>query len=180
MQHLISDLLAYTTARDLTITPVRVDLAAVANDVARGRIEANRVRDLPEPVITVDPGLPAVLAEPVLLRQVIDNLIGNAVKYVAPGVQPHIDVCARRTDGEVAMVEVQISDNGIGIPDGQHESVFDTFHRAHQEGYRGSGLGLSIVKRIVERHGGTATAQDNDHGGGGTTMTVSFPAADLG
>lgn len=178
MQHLISDLLAYTTARDLTIKPVRVDLAAVAADVARARVDAHRVRGLAEPVISVEPGLPAVMAEPVLLRQVVDNLIGNSVKYVAPGVQPRIQVVARRVDGaDGPMVEVEISDNGIGIPDGQHESVFDTFHRAHTDGYRGSGLGLSIVKRIVERHGGTATARDNASGGG-TTMAVSFPAAD--
>ena len=179
MQHLISDLLAYTTARDLTISPVRVDLAAVASDVARARVDANRVRDLPEPVITVDPDLPPVLAEPVLLRQVVDNLIGNAVKYVAPGVRPEIRVCARQVGGEEGeMVEIEISDNGIGIPDGQHDQVFDSFHRAHKEGYRGTGLGLSIVKRIVERHGGTASARDND-GAGGTTMSVSFPAARL-
>lgn len=179
MQHLISDLLAYTTARDLTIRPVRVDLAALAAEVARARIEANRVRDLPEPEIIVDPGLPPVLAEPVLLRQVVDNLIGNAVKYVAPGVRPRIELRARRTEGEMGpMVELEVTDNGIGIPAGQRESVFDTFHRAHQDGYRGTGLGLSIVKRIVERHGGSATARDNDHGGG-TTMSVSFPAADL-
>jgi signal transduction histidine kinase len=180
MQHLISDLLAYTTARDLTINPVRVDLAAVAADIARVRIDASRVRDLPEPVIDVDPDLPAVMAEPVLLRQVVDNLIGNAVKYVAPGVRPQISVRARRTEtgsGEMGeMVEVQVCDNGIGIPPGQHDQVFDSFHRAHKDGYRGTGLGLSIVKRIVERHGGTASARDND-AGGGTTMTVSFPAA---
>jgi signal transduction histidine kinase len=116
----------------------------------------------------------------VLLRQVVDNLIGNAVKYVAPGVRPEIEVGARRTDGEVGpMVELSISDNGIGIPDGQHDQVFDSFHRAHKEGYRGTGLGLSIVKRIVERHGGTANARDNE-GRGGTTMTVSFPAAGSG
>lgn len=180
MQHLISDLLAYTTARDLTIHPVRVDLAAVATDVARARVDASRVRDLPEPLITVDPDLPPVMAEPVLLRQVVDNLIGNAVKYVAPGVRPQIEVRARRTDSEVGpMVEISVSDNGIGIPDGQHEQVFDSFHRAHRDGgYRGTGLGLSIVKRIAERHGGTASARDRD-GGGGTTMTVSFPAARL-
>ena len=179
MQHLISDLLAYTTARDLTINPVRVDLAAVAHDVARARVDANRVRDLPEPLITVDPDLPPVMAEPVLLRQVVDNLIGNAVKYVAPGVRPEIHVCARRTEGDVGpMVEIHVSDNGIGIPDGQHDQVFDSFHRAHKDGYRGTGLGLSIVKRIVERHGGTAAARDNDSGRG-TTMTVSFPAARL-
>ena len=177
MQHLISDLLAYTTARDLTINPVRVDLAAVASDVARARADANRVRDLLEPLIVVDPDLPPVLAEPVLLRQVVDNLIGNAVKYVAPGVRPQIRVCARRVPGpDVDMVEIEVSDNGIGIPPGQHEQVFDSFHRAHKDGYRGTGLGLSIVKRIVERHGGTASARDN-HNGSGTTMSVSFPAA---
>ena len=180
MQHLISDLLAYTTARNLTINPVRVDLAAVAQDVARARIDANRVRDLPEPLIDVAADLPPVLAEPVLLRQVVDNLIGNAVKYVAPGVRPEIRVCARHADGDVGqMVELEVSDNGIGIPDGQHDQVFDSFHRAHQDGYRGTGLGLSIVKRIVERHGGTASARDNA-AGGGTTMTVSFPAARVG
>jgi signal transduction histidine kinase len=180
MQHLISDLLAYTTARDLTINPVRVDLAAVASDVARARVDASRVRDLPEPLITIEPDLPPVLAEPVLLRQVVDNLIGNAVKYVAAGVRPEIEVRARRTDGEGGqLVEIEISDNGIGIPHGQHDQVFDSFHRAHKDGYRGTGLGLSIVKRIVERHGGTASARDRE-GGRGTTMTVSFPAASVG
>jgi signal transduction histidine kinase len=94
-------------------------------------------------------------------------------------VRPEIRVCARRTDGDVGpMVELEISDNGIGIPDGQHDQVFDSFHRAHKDGYRGTGLGLSIVKRIVERHGGTASARDNATGGG-TTMRVSFPAARL-
>ncbi len=178
MQHLISDLLAYTTARDLRITPVRVDLLALAQDIARSRVESSRVRDEPPPVIDVDPGLPDVLAEPVLLRQVIDNLVGNAVKYVAPGVRPEIAVRARTVAGDAGpMVVIEVVDNGIGIPEGQHARVFDTFHRAHQDGYRGTGLGLSIVKRVVERHGGTASARDSDDGGG-TTMTVSFPAAD--
>lgn len=178
MQHLISDLLAYTTARDLRITPVRVDLLALAQDIARARVEAGRVRGEPPPVIDIDPALPDVLAEPVLLRQVIDNLVGNAVKYVAPGVRPEIEVRARTVDGEAGeRVLIEVVDNGIGIPEGQHTRVFDTFHRAHQDGYRGTGLGLSIVKRIVERHGGEAAARDNE-GRGGTTMSVTFPAAD--
>ena len=178
MQHLIGDLLAYTTARDLRITPVRVDLLALAQDIVRARVDASRVRDEPPPVIDIDPALPDVLAEPVLLRQVIDNLVGNAVKYVAPGVRPEITICARTMAGDDGpMVLVEVADNGIGIPEGQHSRVFDTFHRAHQDGYRGTGLGLSIVKRIVERHGGTASARDND-GRGGTTMSVSFPAAE--
>jgi signal transduction histidine kinase len=177
MQHLISDLLAYTTARDLRITPVRVDLHAMVRDIARARVEASRVSEDPQPVITVDPALPDVLAEPVLLRQVIDNLVGNAVKYVAPDVCPEIEVRGQVVDGDDGpMVLIEVVDNGIGIPMGQHDRVFDTFHRAHQNGYRGSGLGLSIVKRIVERHGGTASASAND-GRGGTTMRVTFPAA---
>ena len=102
MQHLISDLLAYTTARDLRITPVRVDLLAMVRDIARARVEASRVSDEPAPVITVDPALPDVLAEPVLLRQVVDNLVGNAVKYVAPGVCPEIEVRGRAVDGDDA------------------------------------------------------------------------------
>jgi signal transduction histidine kinase/integral membrane sensor domain MASE1 len=191
MQHLISDLLAYTTARNLKINPVRVDLEGVVRDVVRARTEAARVKGEVAPVVTVGSGLGDVLAEPVLLRQVIDNLIGNAVKYVAPGVRPEIEVSGRTVSGvdgvdgadgaarEVAaMVLIEVADNGIGIPDGQHARVFDTFHRAHQDGYRGTGLGLSIVKRVVERHGGEATARDND-GRGGTTMSVSFPAATL-
>ena len=100
MQHLISDLLAYTTARDLKITPVRCDLLALTQDIARSRVEASRVRDESAPVIEVDPALPDVLAEPVLLRQVIDNLIGNSVKYVAPGVRPEIEVTGRIVDGD--------------------------------------------------------------------------------
>lgn len=180
MRALISDLLAYTTARDRTIHPVRVDTEALVSDVVRARVEAARVSDSPVPRIRVDGPLPPVLAEPVLVRQVIDNLIGNAVKYVAPGVTPDVRVCARPAAGPdgAAMVELEVIDNGIGIPDGQHARVFDTFHRVHQDGYRGTGLGLSIVKRIVERHGGTASARDNDDGGG-TTMSVSFPAARL-
>jgi signal transduction histidine kinase len=178
MQHLISDLLAYTTARDLKITPVRCDLLALVQDIARARVDASRVGDEPPPVIDIGSTLPDVLAEPVLLRQVVDNLVGNAVKYVAPGVRPEIWLSARTVAGsDGPMVEVEVVDNGIGIPEGQHARVFDTFHRAHQDGYRGTGLGLSIVKRIVERHGGTASASDNE-GRGGTTMRVSFPAAD--
>jgi len=178
MQRLISDLLAYTTARDLTISPVRVDLDDLVGDVIRARADASRASGQPEPRILIEGKLPDVMAEPVLLRQVVDNLIGNAVKYVAPDVIPEIRVCARTVAGAAGqMAVIEISDNGIGIPDGQHEQVFDSFHRAHRDGYRGTGLGLSIVKRIVERHGGTADARDN-HGSDGTTMTVSFPAAD--
>lgn len=178
MQHLISDLLAYTTSRDLKINPVPVDLAAMVADIARARTDAARVGGGVSPTIRIDPGLPSVLAEPVLLRQAIDNLVGNAIKYVAPGVVPQVCVSgAVVADGARPMVRIEVSDNGIGIPVEQQERVFDTFHRAHADGgYRGTGLGLSIVKRIAERHRGNAWAATNP-ATGGTTMTVTFPAA---
>jgi signal transduction histidine kinase len=64
-------------------------------------------------------------------------------------------------------VRIDVVDNGIGIPAGQHEAIFNDFHRAHRTaGYAGTGLGLAICKRIAERHGGTIVAADNPSGGG--------------
>ena len=178
MQHLISDLLAYTTARDLTINPVRVDLAAVVADVARARIEANRVRDLPEPVITVDPDLPAGAGRAGAAapgRRQPDRQRGQVRRTRRPPGDPGLRP-ASPTARSARWSSSRSRTTASASPTGQHDQVFDSFHRAHKDGYRGTGLGLSIVKRIVERHGGTASARDRD-GGGGTTMTVTFPAA---
>ncbi len=106
-----------------------------------------------------------------LVRQVLDNLIGNATKYVAPGVRPRVQVRGRE-DADVTVLTV--SDNGIGIPEDQRAQVFETFHRVHPEGYRGTGLGLAIVRRAVERCGGTIEVRDNP--GGGTVFEVHLPA----
>ncbi|GGN60226.1 hypothetical protein GCM10010112_16260 [Actinoplanes lobatus] len=96
----------------------------------------------------------------------------EAAADTAVGVTPHITVASSR-EGDT--VTVTIADNGIGIPAGQHDAVFDTFHRAHRgQGYGGTGLGPAICKRTVERHGGTITATDNP--GGGTRFTFTLPA----
>lgn len=74
------------------------------------------------------------------------------------------------------MVRVCVADNGIGIPEGQHDAIFANFHRAHLgSGYLGTGLGLAICQRIVERHGGTIAASDNP--GGGSRFVFTLPAA---
>ncbi|GAB1639632.1 sensor histidine kinase [Krasilnikovia sp. MM14-A1259] len=172
MRGLVNDLLAYTTTRDATIKPATVDLHPLVTDVADARIDTAMAADTPVPTFTVG-DLDPVHADPVLLRQLLDNLISNAVKYTAAGVTPHITITGTRQDDTVA---VTIADNGIGIPAGQHDAVFDTFHRAHRgKGYGGTGLGLAICKRTVERHGGTITATDNP--GGGTRFTFTLPAA---
>jgi signal transduction histidine kinase len=116
--------------------------------------------------------LDPVYADAVGLRQLLDNLVGNAIKYTAPGVIPRVTVSSTRRGG---MVEISVADNGIGIPAGQHEAIFNNFHRAHRNaGYSGNGLGLAICQRIVARHGGVITAQDNP--GGGSRFTFTLPA----
>jgi signal transduction histidine kinase len=170
MRHVIGDLLAYTVARDQSLRPVAVDLSAEIRNLA-----ALRTGGPDEPLITVSPGLRA-WADAGLVRQLFDNLLGNAVKYVDPGVQPRVDIGGRR-DGD--WLEVTVTDNGIGIPEDQREQVFETFHRAHRHGYEGTGLGLAICRRIADRHGGSIHAEDGADGVG-TTFVVRLPASSAG
>lgn len=166
MGSFIDDLLSYTVVRDAPVHAVDLDLSRAADDSAA----VFRERES-RPQIYVQSGL-HVTADPVLVRQVLDNLIGNATKYVAPGVRPRVQVRGRE-DAEGTVVT--ISDNGIGIPEDQRQRVFETFHRAHGgESYRGTGLGLAIVRRAVDRCGGSITLRDNP--GGGTVFEVRLPA----
>ena len=166
MRELIRDLLAHATssARDLTVS--RVEIGPLVAEVAAARHAEKNVACGP---------VPPVLADPVLVRQVLDNLIGNALKYVAPGVEPRIAVCG--TSGPLGFVTIRVTDNGIGIPDGERELIFDEFHRAHYRDYEGSGLGLSIVRRIVNRHDGTIVALPNPDGPG-SVFELTLPAYD--
>jgi len=177
MRNLINDLLAYTTARDAALSPARFDLAAVVGDIVVGRVDHAESSGQDIPVIRTS-GLGMVDGDQVLIRQVFDNLIGNAIKYTAPGVTPHLTVDGHPDPDRPDLIRVDITDNGIGIPAGQHEAVFGNFHRAHREaGYAGTGLGLAICKRVVERHGGTITAADNP-AGPGSRITVRLPYAE--
>ncbi|MBB4690296.1 ATP-binding protein [Paractinoplanes abujensis] len=176
MATLIDTLLAYTTARDAPLRTRRVDLGALVAEVVHDRTAHLRENDRPR--INVGP-LPAVTADPAMLRHVLDNLIGNALKYVRPGSAPHVDVTGDVT-GDVPgeqWARVEVADRGIGIPDADKSDIFDSFHRAHAEaGYAGTGLGLAICKRIVDRHGGEIGVTDNP--GGGTRFSFTLPASE--
>ncbi len=157
MQQFITDLLSYTVARDQALRLEPVDLSGLAESVASMRREASS-----RPRISVQPGL-QVFADVALTRQLLDNLIGNAVKYVAPGTRPRIDVSAvDRGD----FVCVMVCDNGIGVPPDRRRDIFENFQRAHVGDYSGTGIGLAICQRIVERHGGTIEVEDNPFGHG--------------
>ncbi len=113
--------------------------------------------------------LPHVRGDRARITQVLDNLIGNALKYTPPGQPAHLDITAHLTParpGSESQIHVQVADRGIGVPAGQHTAIFTSFHRAHTTGpYDGTGLGLAICHRIVERHGGDIYATDNPGGG---------------
>ncbi len=164
MRAFIDDLLGFTVARDQELDVDVLDLSAVAEDVASLRRDgASRPR------IEVQPGMVAN-GDRVLVRQLLDNLIGNAVKYVAPGVRPDVAVTAEELDD---VLEVSVSDNGIGIPTDLRDRVFDSFARAHAGEYAGQGLGLAICERVVNRHGGRIWVAEPV--GPGTTIRFTLP-----
>ncbi|MGX6603845.1 ATP-binding protein [Micromonosporaceae bacterium Da 78-11] len=168
MAGLIDTLLAYTTARDAPLRLLDVDLGQLVAEVIEDRTAHLRA-DRPD--FYVGP-LPEVRADPAMLRHVLDNLVGNALKYVRPGKTARVDVTAEELP--TGQVQVVFADRGIGIPDGDKPEIFETFHRASTAaGYAGTGLGLAICKRIVERHGGEIGVADNP--GGGTRFHFTLP-----
>jgi signal transduction histidine kinase len=180
MDRLIDNLLAYTTASDSALKPELVDLQQIVTDVIAEQT-ANLLADdhadgaaaaLP-PAISAWP-LPTVYADPAMMRQLFDNLIGNALRFAVPNEPARIDIMARpEVDHRIG---VEVSDRGVGIPAGQHDKVFTQFHRPHTRGaHTGTGLGLAICARIVERHGGTITVTDNP--GGGCRFRFTLPGA---
>jgi signal transduction histidine kinase len=168
MQRMIDDLLLYARAGTTDLRLERVD----ADEVVAGAL-----RDLGNAVAergaTVEVGeLPVLHADAGQLQRVFLNLLGNAIKYTAPDVAPHVTVNGRSA-GEDA--EIAVADNGIGIDPAQVERAFEMFARlpgraAH---YRGTGLGLAISRRIVERHGGRLWVEPN--AGGGSVFTLRLP-----
>jgi signal transduction histidine kinase len=116
-----------------------------------------------------------VQADPVRLRQVLDNLLANAIKYTPDGGRVRVEAGAGPRPETTSVI---VSDNGIGIPQEQYPQLFERFFRAGnavQRGIKGTGLGLAITKAIVEAHGGSIAAAPAP--GGGTSFTVVLPAS---
>lgn len=167
MRDFIHALLDYTMARDRELRREVVDLVAVARDVADARSGAVGGA---EPRIRVV-GAGRAHADAQLVRIVIDNLVANSLKYVAPGVRPDVLVLVEQAHGSV---QVRVSDNGIGIPAEHRDQVFTAFHRVSGHPAEGSGLGLGICQGIVERHGGTIAVEESTSG---TTVRFTLPHA---
>ena len=171
MTALIGDLLNQALADGGEINPDVVDLRGPDGLVAEvaGMVDPDEVAD-----IQTDDDVPPVVGDVDMLTQLFSNLIGNSLKYVAPGTVPRVRLSGRV---EGRRVELELSDNGIGIPEDHRALVFERFHRAHvaDDRYTGTGLGLAICRTIVERHGGRIVAADG-LGGEGTTFRFDLPA----
>jgi light-regulated signal transduction histidine kinase (bacteriophytochrome) len=168
MQTLITDLLAYSrVGRAVEDEPV--DLDAVVED-ARSALRA----PITEREAEIDVGeLPTVFGDRRELTQLFQNLLSNAVKFVREG-PPRVKVSAQRADDTW---EVLIRDNGIGIDPAQAERVFKMFQRLHaRDEYPGTGIGLAIVKKIAERHGGDVAVSPGVEGG--SEFRVTLPVRD--
>ncbi len=148
MEKLIDDLLAYSRLSRAELTLRAVDLGAVL----RKSVEDVRSSN-PTAVIEASNAVPPVIGDTAVLLQVMTNLISNAAKFVRPGQHPAIRVQAASEDGTVL---IRVEDDGIGIAPEHHERIFRVFERLHgQESYPGTGVGLAIVRKGVERLGGT-------------------------
>ncbi|WP_145965132.1 ATP-binding protein [Nocardioides daphniae] len=168
MREVISDWLDYTVVREGALFLEAFPLATPVRAVVAHASETG------PHVFTVDTPH-HVRADLGLVRQLLANLIGNASKFVRPGATPTITV--RSVPDQRGWVRVEVSDEGIGLPVGEEDRIFDDYHRASgaaqdKEGY---GMGLAACRRIVERHGGQISACTNERGG--ATFAFTLPAA---
>ena len=173
MRTLIDDLLAFSRVIRSSEPFVAVDLGQITREVlgdlevriekSGGRVEIGEMH--------------TIQADPTQMRQLLLNLIGNALKFQAPGAQPVVKISSRLVtslSGE-QFCDLIVADNGIGFEEQYAEKIFAVFQRLHGRGeYEGTGVGLAVCRRIADRHKGTITAKSTP--GQGSTFTVTFPA----
>lgn len=180
MQTLINDLLAFSRVTSKAAPFGTVDLGAVAREVL-GDLETRLEQSGAQ--VEVGP-LPTIEAEPLHMRQLLQNLLGNALKFQRPETKPVIKIAAElfqkaersraRNAPTREWVRLSVSDNGIGFDEKYLDRIFQVFQRLHGRGeYPGSGVGLAITRKIVEHHNGEITARSRP--GEGATFIVTLP-----
>ncbi len=167
MQRLIQDLLAYSRVeskgKELRETSSEEALGRALGNL-RGAIEDSGA------IVTHDP-LPLVMADEFQLVQLFQNLVGNAIKYQNTGI-PRVHITSKNGGKKWSF---SVKDNGLGIESQYFEKIFGMFQRLHKrEEFAGTGIGLAICKKIVERHGGSISVQSQI--GEGSTFLFTLDA----
>ena len=172
MRNLINDLLAFSRVIRSSEPFVTVDLAVITKEVL-GDLEV-RIEKSGAKVEIQD--LPKIEADPMQMRQLMLNLLSNALKFQSSGSTPHIKISATtfRPLSREAQCELRVEDNGIGFDERYMDKIFAVFQRLHgRTEYEGTGVGLAVCRRIVDRHHGTITARSQP--GKGATFIVTLP-----
>lgn len=166
MNNMINEVLNYSRVGRSEINFVKVDVEAIINDLLKDLVVAYNV-----PGLKINIGsTPAVSGDPLMVSQVFANLISNAVKYAIPSGDPEISISATETHNNIIYA---IKDNGIGIHEGSLPKVFELFNRMdNAKDIEGSGVGLAIAKRIIEKHKGNIWVESEL--GKGSTFYVAF------
>ncbi|MEO8425956.1 MAG: PAS domain S-box protein [Verrucomicrobiota bacterium] len=169
MDKLLLDLLAYgRTARG----PLKIEAVPVQRVWDMAQLQCSTAIQQTGARIETIPPLPVVLAHETTLSQILINLLNNALKFITPGVPPHVRFFAEERAG---MVRLSVEDNGIGIAPEHHERIFRAFERLGGTQCEGTGIGLSIVRKGAERLGGRAGVESE--AGKGSRFWVEFPKA---
>ena len=161
MGRLLSELLELSRIGRLLNAPEDValsELAVEASKLVAGQIAARGVQ------VEIEPMMPVVHGDRVRLLEVYQNLIDNAVKFMGDQPEPRIVVGAQQQDGQVSCY---VQDNGVGIAPKYYENIFGLFNRLDQD-VEGTGVGLALVRRIVEVHGGKIWVESEGEGRGST------------
>jgi len=179
MQTLINDLLTFSRVISASQPFVPVDL----NVVTKGVLSDLEVR-IEQMKATIEiSDLPTIEADPLQMRQLLQNLIGNALKFQASGSQPVVKINAKllkspfagtpEEDPYAEQCEMTIQDNGIGFDEKYLDKIFAVFQRLHgRNEFEGTGVGLAVCRRITDRHGGTITAKSKPGEGAAFIITV--------
>jgi PAS domain S-box-containing protein len=174
MQALVDDFLSLAgISKESALQLQLVDLFKMAHKVVADFAEQIREK---QARVEISP-LPAIPGEPAQLEQLLQNLIGNSLKFQKKGIAPEVVVSAQLKDEEY--YELRIRDNGIGFPPEHADRIFEPLERLHGKGeYEGTGVGLAICKRIAERHGGMIHAESIP--GEGAAFIVRLPVRHFG
>jgi PAS domain S-box-containing protein len=172
MNKMIEGLLVYSRVSTKYQPPEMVDLNEIVKQLQQ--LELSVVLQEKQVTMKVPKPLPTVSADPVQIRQLMQNLIANGIKYQAKGNLPQITVTSKPAVN--GMVRIDITDNGIGIKPEFQQAVFVMFKRLHTRNeYEGTGIGLAVCKKIVERQGGQIGVESEY--GKGCTFWFTIPVA---